>query len=350
MLPCAMENQWIIETWGTSTQKSPFFHHCYYSSIITGGGALLDGGWIQQGQQFLSCAASTAVQQISVRKEAPRQQFTLETISPNAARALLATLWSLLHTTPLQLESDCLWSLALHFPTISHISHLTACNPAKTKSFQMSLFCPSASYLSAFPASSALFYVIIIIKALLKLHPAQGHSTELNPAQFYKHISAFTFIWFIYPVYYHRPIQSVQAGIQTHVHLNDAYKHSSRDIRTAHSFNIWPSLQVRKLTVINFYTLTSAWPQLFFFVTGNQRNWNSITNSTEEAWKRNLCISYPKPVGPHFKTGLWVDSSFISFWTHRNPSKTPTNHIRQLCQANLANRIPYGELQGIAKH
>jgi len=29
--------------------------------------------------------------------------------------------------------------------------------------------------------------------------------------------------------------QSVQAGIQTHVHLNDAYKYSSRDIRTVQS-------------------------------------------------------------------------------------------------------------------
>lgn len=46
----------------------------------------------------------------------------------------------------LWLESDYLRSpglITLHFPTINCISHLSACNPNKSKSFWMSLFCSS---------------------------------------------------------------------------------------------------------------------------------------------------------------------------------------------------------------
>lgn len=80
-------------------------------------------------------------------------------------------------------------------------------------------------------------------------------------------------------------------------------------------------------------------------------NWNSIRNSTEEAWPRDLCISYPKPLEPYL-WAFWADSSFISSCTHRNARKTPATHTRQSCQANAANRTMYRELElkGKPKH
>lgn len=67
------------------------------------------------------------------------------------------------------------WPHYLTLPYINCINHLPACNPDKSKSLWMSLFCSSAP-----PTSPALFYVISIFQALLKLHPARGHCTHFN--------------------------------------------------------------------------------------------------------------------------------------------------------------------------
>lgn len=102
---------------------------------------------------------------------------------PSAACALFTMLWSVFHTA---LTPTGAWLLLVpglitsRFPTINCISHLSACNPDKSKSFWMSLFCSSVPYPPAPPTSSVLFYVISIFKALLKLHSAQGHCTEFN--------------------------------------------------------------------------------------------------------------------------------------------------------------------------
>lgn len=102
---------------------------------------------------------------------------------PSAACALFTMLWSVFHTA---LSPTRAWILLVpdpitsHFPTRNCISNISACNPDKSKSFWMSLFCSSVPYPPAPPTSSALFYVISIFKALLKLHSAQGHCTGFN--------------------------------------------------------------------------------------------------------------------------------------------------------------------------
>lgn len=180
-------------------------------------GASLAGPAISQPRGKHSCRAELC------NKRGIKTAIHLRNNFPSAAYALFAMLWSVFHTA---LTPTRVWLLLVpglitsHFPTINCISHLSACNPDKSKSFWMSLFCSSVPYPPAPPTSSALFYVISIFKVLLKLHSAQGHCTEFNPPPPpIQHINALTPIWFIYIVYYQRPIQSIQARIQTHAHI-----------------------------------------------------------------------------------------------------------------------------------
>lgn len=116
-----------------------------------------------------------------------------------------------------------------------------------------------------------------------------------------------------------------------------------------HSSNIWQLVG------------KGPWPWIFTpwlfldpsgcLATGNQMNWTSIRNSMEEAWPRDLCISFPKPLDLYLWS-FWADSSFISSCTHWNSRKTPATHTRQSCEANAANRTAYRELEltGKPKH
>lgn len=117
-----------------------------------------------------------------------------------------------------------------------------------------------------------------------------------------------------------------------------------------HSSNIW-QLIGKEAHSHEFLYLDFCLTPVLVLATGNQMNWNSVRNSTEEAWAKDLCISYPKPLEPYL-WAFWADSSFISSCTHRNSRKTPATHTRQSCQANAANRTVYRELElkGKPKH
>lgn len=112
-----------------------------------------------------------------------------------------------------------------HFPTINCLSHLPACNPDKSKSFGMSLLCSSAP-----PTSPALFYVISIFQALLKLHPARGHCTHFNsnpPA----HQCFNSLLIYLYCLLSEPNSINKSWNSNTCTRLNYAYKHSSGDRR-----------------------------------------------------------------------------------------------------------------------
>lgn len=188
--------------------------------------------------------------------------------------------------------------------------------------------------------SSAYFrhfwnYILLEVTALI-----------LIPAP--QHISALTPFWFIYTVYYQSPIQSIKAGIQTHAHVwimhtNTHQGTGDNCYGLDHSSNTWQPIGKGGSEPWIFIPWLLLDPS-GCLATGNQMNGNSIRNSMEEAWPRDLCISYPKPL-ELYSWAFWADSSFISSCTHRNSRKTPATHTRQSCQANAANRTVYRELE-----
>lgn len=135
------------------------------------------------------------------------------------------------NTAPASHSSDPHCTLSLcslitsHFPTINCLSHLPACNPDKSKSFGMSLFCSSAP-----PTSPGWFYVISIFQALLKLHPARGHCTHFNsspPA----HQCFNSLLIYLYCLLSEPNSINKSWNSNTCTRLNYAYKHSSGDRR-----------------------------------------------------------------------------------------------------------------------
>lgn len=132
------------------------------------------------------------------------------------------------HSTLLWLS---LWLLLVpglitsHFPTINCINHLPACNPDKSKSFWMSLFCSSAP-----PNSSALFYVISIFQALLKLHSVWGHCSHFNsnPSA---HQCFNSLLIYLYCLLSEPNSINKSWNSNTCTRLNYTYKHSSGDTR-----------------------------------------------------------------------------------------------------------------------
>lgn len=134
--------------------------------------------------------------------------------------------WSTFHTT---LTPTALWLLFVsglitsHFPTINCISHLPAYNPDKSKSFWMSLFGSFAP-----PTSSALFYVISIFQALLKLHSPRGHCTHPNPPA---HQCFNSLLIYLYCLLSEPNSINKSWNSNTCTCLNYAYKHSSGDRR-----------------------------------------------------------------------------------------------------------------------